>query len=232
MHGRLRKTRARDPQIGQNHQCLPRPDPREGRVVIAWIVNPDHAARAQIGAQRVAAFLQQRAQPERPMVAVRFRHRRQPLEAGPPRQPQQERFRLIVARMAQCHPRQPLRARPLGQQAKPGLARGILQVAATIPALPAQGGMGQAKRVGGARNKLCLGAAGRAQAVIDTGHSQRHIPRAGPVAGQMQQRHAVAAARHGQTQSTLGRDPGHGCAKACGGIGHGQLRRAFAASAP
>lgn len=80
------------------------------------------------------------------MGAARRRHAREPVDARAAMQPHDQRFGLIVQRMAQQDRIQPAPPRPVRQQPQPRLARRRHQIAAAL-APPGQDFMGNAKRL-------------------------------------------------------------------------------------
>ena len=143
--GNARQHLGRDPQRGQVHQRAARLHTVKPQRVIGWILDPLLPAGAQIGAQIIPADRQQRAKPDYSLRPALCRHCRQTVHPCPPREPHQNRFSLIVLRMAQGHRAQPCRPGPIRDQRQAGAPGLVLQVAGPVPSLPLQRVMGHAK---------------------------------------------------------------------------------------
>jgi len=94
------------------------------------------------------------------------------------------------------HPRE--RGHPFGTVR---FARLGLEIARTMPPLPAQTRVAQAQGATHVGNELCLGRSLRAQAVIDRGRFERNTTARGAFREKVKKRHGIAAARYGDAQA-------------------------------
>ena len=185
-------------QILQPGQRLADPDPVKPWVVVRRVLDPRGVKPAQMVAQCVAAQAKHRAQPQDTALLPMPGHGRQPVNPCPTCQPHHKGFRHIIARVTQRHRGNPGRVRPIGHQCPPPASRRIHQIALAVP-MPMHHLMRDTQRVTNPGHKFCLGHRPGPQTVI-----HRHHPHRQPGAhGKVQQRHAVAPARHGQAQTEL-----------------------------
>ena len=169
----MRQRRRVDPHRRQRAQRLAHPHPVVVRVVVARVLDPRQTLPGQPGAQLGPPDRQQGAQPSDPLAQAPHRHGGQTIDPRPARQPHHEGLGLIVACMGQHHRAQPAAPRPIRQQPVARAARLILQVAAPIPALPAQHRVRHLETGTDARHLIRLGGGLKAQAVVHRGHPHR-----------------------------------------------------------
>ncbi len=166
------------------------------RVAVRLILHKRHAPLGEVGLQRAPPASQERAD-QRAAPGV---HRRETTRAGAAQQTQEERFRLIVARVSQRDGiGRKVRARPLEKRV-PRRARRVLDRPPLAPRtrrhIFAFRKQRPAERRRLAADETLLGVGRRTKSMIemrDAGHLQ--LARRGELAQQVRERHRIGSAR-------------------------------------
>ena len=189
-------------QSFQRRPSVPNPDPGEARIGVHRVVEPSLVTRPKLFAQNVAIEGEQRPHQRHsgePLQGIRgdHPHRRKPVDAAATRQPEQERLRLVVARMTDIDRLQAVLFRPFAHQPIARLACRGFDVGARSLAFAYKKLRRQPRRLCLAHNFARFGGRFRTQGVIDAEHNRRR--QAGllrPIAQQEHQGQRIAAAGH------------------------------------
>ena len=125
------------PSAARRRQGGAHAHPVEPRVLVRRILRPADPLPAQPAAQRGAPDPEKGPQPQEPLGPRRRQHRRQPVDPGAAREPEQHRLGLVVEGVPERHRADAALACPGRDQRPPRRPRPVLQVAAAVPALPA-----------------------------------------------------------------------------------------------